>query len=174
MVARLTLVLGGARSGKSRHAEALLEATSANLIYLATATARDAEMTARITQHRQRRGDRWRTIEEPIAIAQLLQKFSEQDAALVDCLTLWLTNLMMAKRDIETESTKLLDALQASPASIVLVSNEVGLGGVSMNAMARAFTDHAGILHQRIAAIADRVIFMAAGLPLILKSPASG
>lgn len=169
---RRSLILGGARSGKSRFAESRLEATSKRLWYLATATPDDAEMRDRIARHQERRGERWQTHQEPLAIASWLDERGPDEAVLVDCLTLWLTNLMLADRDIEAETAALVRALAQSPAMIVLVSNEVGLGIVPDNAMARAFIDHAGLLHQRIAAVADQAIFMAAGLPLVLKGPA--
>ena len=173
---RVTLVLGGARSGKSAYAERLIEAAAPSALYLATAEALDAEMAERVHRHRARRGPRWATIEEPLALADRLS--SEARASrpiLVDCLTLWLSNLLHAPRDIEGESAALLDALPSLEAPIVFVANEVGLGIVPENALARAFRDHAGRLNQRLAARADRVVFIAAGLPLILKDimPAS-
>jgi len=166
----VTLILGGARSGKSAHGEALAEAHSGALVYLATAEARDDEMAARIAAHRARRGPRWTTVEEPLALNDALNQAASPDGAvLVDCLTLWLANLIEAARDIEAEGHALAMALASLPGSVILVSNEVGLGIVPDNAQARAFRDHAGRLHQRIAAVADRVLFMAAGLPLTLK-----
>ncbi len=171
---RVTLILGGARSGKSAHGEALAEAIAEDcggaLVYVATAAARDGEMTARIAAHRARRGSRWTTVEEPLALNDTLAKAaSPGGAVLVDCLTLWLANLIEAKRDIEAEGSALAAALGPLPGAVVLVSNEVGLGIVPDNPQARAFRDHAGRLHQRIAAVADCVLFMAAGLPLTLK-----
>ena len=166
----VTLILGGARSGKSAHGEALAEAHSGALVYIATAEARDGEMEARIAAHRARRGPRWTTVEEPLALNDALAQTASPDGAvLVDCLTLWLANLIEAERDIEAEGSTLAAALATLPGALVLVSNEVGLGIVPDNAHARAFRDHAGRLHQRIAAVADRVLFMAAGLPLTLK-----
>ncbi len=170
----LTLILGGARSGKSAHGEALaegiIEDCGGALVYIATAEARDAEMEARIAAHRARRGPRWTTVEEPLALSDALTQAASRDGAvLVDCLTLWLANLIEAERDIEAEGSALTAALATLPGALVLVSNEVGLGIVPDNAQARAFRDHAGRLHQRIAAVADRVLFMAAGLPLTLK-----
>ncbi len=167
---RLTLVLGGARSGKSRYAEALIEAAPAAPIYLATAEARDEEMAERIERHRARRGARWRLVEEPLALADRLLAESRSDRAiLVDCLTLWLSNLLLAGRDIDAEGAALIAALPKLSGSVVFVANEVGLGIVPENAMARIFRDQAGRLNQEIAARADRVVFVAAGLPLILK-----
>ena len=172
-VASVTLVLGGARSGKSAYAEGLVDAaaeTGGAPVYFATAEAGDAEMTARIARHRERRGGRWRTVEAPLDLAAALTEESARAApALVDCLTLWLANLMAAGRDPESETEALIAALDDRMAPTVLVSNEVGLGIVPDNALARAFRDAAGRLNQRIAARAKRVIFVAAGLPLALK-----
>jgi adenosylcobinamide kinase / adenosylcobinamide-phosphate guanylyltransferase len=167
----LTLVLGGARSGKSRYAERLVLGSGLPPVYVATAEALDAEMVARIAEHRARRSATWRTVEEPLDLVESLHRecFPGQ-AVLVDCLTLWLTNLMVAQRPVRTEMARLIELLPGLPGSLVLVSNEVGLGVVPADAMARAFIDHAGWLHQRIAEQADDVVFMAAGLPLHLKS----
>ena len=168
----LTLVLGGARSGKSRHAEGLVLTSGLAPVYVATAEALDAEMAARIAQHRARRDESWRTIEEPIdLVGVLLRECRPGRAVLVDCLTLWLTNLMVAQRPVQADSARLLELLPTLPGDLVLVSNEVGLGVIPTDAMARAFIEHAGWLHQRIAEQADVVVFMAAGLPLHLKSP---
>jgi adenosylcobinamide kinase / adenosylcobinamide-phosphate guanylyltransferase len=167
---KVTLVLGGARSGKSRFAEGLLAARPGRPVYLATAQAGDAEMAARIRRHRARRGDAWTTLEEPLDLPRALASATRDNAAvLVDCLTLWLSNLMAADRNVERETQALLDVLPKLQAPVVFVSNEVGLGIVPDNALARAFRDHAGFLHQAIAAAADRVYFIAAGLPLLLK-----
>ncbi|MEK0085399.1 bifunctional adenosylcobinamide kinase/adenosylcobinamide-phosphate guanylyltransferase [Benzoatithermus flavus] len=168
----MTLVLGGARSGKSARAEALIAASGLMPVYIATAEPLDAEMGERIRHHRARRGSRWTTIEEPLELARTLRaQAGPERAVLVDCLTLWLTNVMLAGRDVDAEIGRLADALGALPGPVVLVSNEVGLGIVPLDAMSRAFVDHAGRLHQRIAAIADWVQFVAAGLPLDLKTP---
>jgi adenosylcobinamide kinase/adenosylcobinamide-phosphate guanylyltransferase len=168
--ARLTLVLGGARSGKSRHAERLVEAAGGACHYLATGTPGDAEMAARIAAHQARRGAHWTLHEEPLALATALPRIAGPErAVLVDCLTLWLTNLMVAGRDLEAESDALLAALGRCDGLVVLVSNEVGQGVVPMNAMARAFVDATGRLHQRLAEVCDRVDLVAAGLPLTLK-----
>jgi adenosylcobinamide kinase/adenosylcobinamide-phosphate guanylyltransferase len=165
----ITLVLGGARSGKSAHAEALIGGAPA--LYVATAQSFDAEMTERIRLHRDRRGANWRTIEEPLDLAGSLKANGVAGRPiLVDCLTLWLSNLMLAERDVEAEAGRLC-ALLPVAAPVIFVANEVGLGIVPDNALARAFRDHAGRLNQRIAALADRVTFMAAGLPLTLKEP---
>lgn len=162
----LTLVLGGARSGKSAYAEALIGDRPA--VYLATGGAGDAEMAARIRAHRARRGPQWRTVEEPLELAAALRKLGH-GPILVDCLTLWLSNLMLADRDIDAETAGLEAALDGLTGPVVMVANEVGLGIVPDNALARAFRDHAGRLNQTIAARARRVVFVAAGLPLMLK-----
>jgi adenosylcobinamide kinase/adenosylcobinamide-phosphate guanylyltransferase len=168
----LTLVLGGARSGKSRHAERLVLESGLAPVYVATGEALDDEMAARIARHRARRGSIWRTVEEPLDLAgALLKECDRGRAVLVDCLTLWLTNLMVAERPVSAEMRRLVELLSALPGMLVLVSNEVGLGVVPSDAMARAFIDHAGWLHQSIAERADIVVFMTAGLPLHLKAP---
>jgi adenosylcobinamide kinase/adenosylcobinamide-phosphate guanylyltransferase len=167
---RITLVLGGARSGKSRYAEALVEAAGDAALYLATAEAHDDEMRARIAAHRARRGPRWMTIEEPLDLApRLLAEARRERPILVDCLTLWLSNLMLAGRDVTAASDGLVATLPRLAGPVVLVANEVGLGIVPENALARAFRDAAGQLNQRVAAAAEHVALMAAGLPLVLK-----
>ena len=166
----VTLILGGARSGKSAHGEALAERHGGALVYIATAEAGDDEMGLRIEAHRARRGPRWTTVEEPLALGPALVRASTAEGAvLVDCLTLWLANLIEAGNDLRAEADALLTTLSCLPGAVVLVSNEVGLGIVPNNSAARDFRDHAGKLHQRIAATAGRVLFMAAGLPLTLK-----
>lgn len=168
--AAITLLLGGARSGKSRLAEDLAGRRDGRLVYIATAEAFDDEMRARIATHKARRSDRWHNIEAPVAVAEVLQALPpETGAVLVDCLTLWLSNLMHGGRDVEAEAAGLVQALGAVRFPVLLVSNEVGLGIVPENRLARDFRDHQGRLNQAIAAAADHVIFMAAGLPLILK-----
>jgi adenosylcobinamide kinase/adenosylcobinamide-phosphate guanylyltransferase len=167
----LTLVLGGARSGKSRYAEGLVEAAAPAGIYCATAGAGDAEMAARIAEHRARRGAFWRTVETPLALADtIIAEATPERPLLVDCLTLWLSNLMMAEIAVDQACTTLRAALRDANGPIVLVANEVGLGLVPETPLGRAFRDAAGRLNQGIAAIADRVVFVAAGLPLVLKS----
>jgi adenosylcobinamide kinase / adenosylcobinamide-phosphate guanylyltransferase len=165
-----TLVLGGARSGKSRFAEHLIAAAPGPWVYLATAEARDAEMAERIRRHRGRRGEGWRTVEEPLDLAAGLHCAAREGRAiLVDCLTLWVSNLMAAGRDVAEETGRLVAALPQLSAPIVFVSNEVGLGIVPDNSLARAFRDEAGRVNQAVAAAADRVYFIAAGLPLLMK-----
>jgi adenosylcobinamide kinase/adenosylcobinamide-phosphate guanylyltransferase len=167
---RLTLVLGGARSGKSRYAESLTAALPPAWIYLATAEPHDAEMAERIAAHRTRRGAGWKTIEEPHDIASVLA--ANDGTTLIDCLTLWLSNRMLAGADIDTEIVNLEVALAAHLWPVVLVSNEVGSGIVPDNALARRFRDLQGRLNQRLAARADRVVLVVAGLPLIVKGQA--
>ncbi|MDU0341006.1 bifunctional adenosylcobinamide kinase/adenosylcobinamide-phosphate guanylyltransferase [Bosea rubneri] len=165
----LTLVLGGARSGKSRHAEALIEALPAPWVYIATAQAYDDEMRARIAEHRARRSQDWRTVDAPMALPEALRAVPSGQPVLVDCLTLWLTNLILAERDIAIATGELMAACREAQGPIVLVSNEVGLGIVPENALARRFRDEAGRLHQRLASQAERVVFMVAGLPMQVK-----
>jgi adenosylcobinamide kinase/adenosylcobinamide-phosphate guanylyltransferase len=164
---RLTLVLGGARSGKSRFAEELIMRAPAPWTYMATAEALDEEMKERIAHHRSRRDARWETVDVPLDLAGKLAGIS--GPVLVDCLTLWLSNVMLAGRDVDAESEKLIAALARANGPVVAVSNEVGLGLVPETPLGRAFRDAQGRLNQRVAAVADRVIFMAAGLPLNLK-----
>lgn len=165
---RVTLILGGARSGKSRHGESLIAALPAPWIYIATAEAWDAEMRARIAEHRARRDARWQTIEAPLDLPGALEA-AGQAPVLVDCLTLWLTNLMLGEKDTGAATESLLGVLAARRAATVLVANEVGLGIVPEHRLGRDFRDQAGLLHQRIAAQAGRVLFMVAGLPMVVK-----
>ncbi|MEW5685211.1 MAG: bifunctional adenosylcobinamide kinase/adenosylcobinamide-phosphate guanylyltransferase [Pseudomonadota bacterium] len=170
---RLTLVLGGARSGKTayalREAEAAASAPGAIPVFIATAQAWDDEMAARIARHRDERGDRWRTVDAPLELTQALRALGPGEVAVVDCLTLWLTNVMLAERDLAEARAELVAAVGQATARLFLVSNEVGLGIVPDNALARRFRDEAGWLHQALAAVADEVILTAAGLPLRLK-----
>jgi adenosylcobinamide kinase/adenosylcobinamide-phosphate guanylyltransferase len=169
-LAPLTLVLGGARSGKSRHAEALVTSRPPPWRYVATAQALDAEMAERIALHRERRDKGWETHEAPLALAECIARLGVQPAPiLVDCLTLWLTNLMLGEHDMAAAAAGLEAALEGAVAPIVLVANEVGLGIVPENALARRFRDEAGRLNQRLAARAAQVIFMVAGLPVRVK-----
>jgi adenosylcobinamide kinase/adenosylcobinamide-phosphate guanylyltransferase len=165
-----TLVLGGARSGKSAFAERLIHDSGLTRVYLATATAGDDEMTTRIAQHRKQRGDGWITIEEPLALVDALTREATHGrAVLVDCLTLWLSNLMFAERDPEIEARRLVRFLGVAKYPIVFVSNEVGLGLVPETPLGRAFRDAQGRLNQIVAAAVPQVVFIAAGLPLWLK-----
>ena len=167
--AGLTLVLGGARSGKSAHAEALAAAHAGPWTYIATAQALDAEMADRIALHRARRGAGWITREAPLDLAGALAEAPDGRAVLVDCLTLWLTNVLLAERDLAAEAERLAAALAAPRGPWVAVASEVGLGIVPENALARRFRDAAGLLNQRVAALADRVVLMVAGLPVQVK-----
>jgi adenosylcobinamide kinase / adenosylcobinamide-phosphate guanylyltransferase len=165
-----TLVLGGARSGKSAFAERLIGDSGLARIYLATATAGDDEMKARIADHRARRGEGWTTVEEPLALVDALTRVATRgQAVLVDCLTLWLSNLMFAQRDPDVEARRLTRFLEVAKYPIVLVSNEVGLGLVPETPLGRDFRDAQGRLNQIVAAAAPNVAFIAAGLPLWLK-----
>ncbi len=165
----VTLILGGARSGKSRHAEGLAIAQPGVRYYLATAEPFDDEMRARIAQHRVQRGEGWETIEAPLELAAALAAL-HSGTVLIDCITVWIGNLMHAGRNIEPEVSGLVQALAASPCGIVVVSNEVGLSVVPDNTMARRFRDAQGRANQALAAMADEVVFVAAGLPLVLKA----
>lgn len=178
------LILGGARSGKSRWAQERALATGLSVTYIATATAQDAEMAQRIQQHREQRPAHWRLIEEPRALAATLQQHAAPDRCLlVDCLTLWLSNVLpphtsdagdshhdtLAFELFEHERAALNTVLPGLPGHVILVSNEVGLGVVPLGALTRRYCDEAGRLHQELAALCDRVTFMLAGLPLTLK-----
>ncbi|TAN58476.1 MAG: bifunctional adenosylcobinamide kinase/adenosylcobinamide-phosphate guanylyltransferase [Rhodospirillales bacterium] len=160
----ITLVLGGARSGKSAFAESLMPGGG---VYIATAEILDEEMSARIRLHQVRRGPIWTTCNAPIDLAEALR--TPGQTALVDCLTLWTSNLLLAGRDAVQEIEDVIVVLKSRMSDTVLVSNEVGLGIVPDNALARAFRDQAGLVNQKIASIADRVVFVAAGLPMLLK-----
>lgn len=169
-----TLVLGGARSGKSRHAEALARRTGLARVYLATAEAHDEEMAARIAHHRKSRAhDGWTTIEEPLDLAgALTRETMPERVVLVDCLTLWLANVMLGGGDIAAAEAGLIAALGAARGPVILVSNEVGLGLVPETPLGREFRDAQGRLNQAVAAACGRVVFVAAGLPLVLKPAA--
>jgi len=167
----IKFIIGGARSGKSAYAESVASASGRELIYIATASAGDSEMSERIKNHKERRGKNWQTIEEEIDISAIIEQLatSNQKLILIDCLTLWLSNLLHYKLDIEAETEKLLNALKTTQADIILVSNEVGQGIIPDNALARKFVDEAGILHQKIAKIAHEVFFVTAGIPSKIK-----
>jgi len=165
----LTLVVGGARSGKSRLAERLVTESGRPRRYIATAQAWDEEMADRIARHRADRGADWTTVEAPLDLPTALAAAQSDEAVLVDCATLWLSNHLLAEHDLDAEGAALLAALAACPAPVVLVSNEVGWGIVPDNALARAFRDAQGRLNQQIAARADLVLGVMAGLPMVLK-----
>lgn len=165
------LVTGGARSGKSRFAQARAEALHLRRFYLATAQALDAEMADRIARHRADRDASWQTLEEPLDPGPLLH---QDGVVLLDCLTLWLSNLLLADRDdadIEAAMEALVSAVATADNPVVLVTNEVGMGIVPSNALARRFRDHSGRLSQLLAAVCDEVVLCVAGLPLTVKSP---
>ena len=170
MTARISLVLGGARSGKSQYGERLALETGLTPIYIATAEARDAEMQTRIGHHRDQRDERWSTLEEPLDLASIIAGQSDPARVLfVDCLTLWLSNHLEHGCDLEQESDALCAALAEATGPVILISNEVGQGIVPTNALARQFRDEAGRLHQKVAAICTDVSFIIAGLTLPLK-----
>ena len=173
---RHCLVLGGARSGKTAFAERLALHAGSSPAYLATASVLDSEMHDRVRSHQASRGERFTTIEEPIELSHALLKAAKvHDVILVDCLTLWITNLLLANDDVATAVSELYATLEEiQQAKVILVSNEVGLGIVPDNAMARTFRDLAGSAHQRLAEICDDVYFIAAGLPLTMKGDAPG
>ncbi len=164
----VTFVLGGARSGKSRYAEGLAAKHRGSKTYIATAEAIDAEMQDRIAQHRKQRGEGWNTLEAPLDLVSAVAA-QRTGLVLIDCITVWINNLMHRGRDVRAEIQKLCEVLSATDARVVMVSNEVGLGIVPDNALARAFRDEQGFANQRIAEIADEVIFLAAGVPMVLK-----
>lgn len=164
------LVLGGARSGKSRHAQAVAEAATGRLVFIATAQAFDREMADRIARHQADRDERWSTCEAPLDLAGAIAREDRADTViLIDCLTLWASNLMLGDRDIEAATDVLVRTISAAAARIILVSNEVGWGIVPDNPLARRFRDVAGTLNQRVAAAVPRVDLIVAGLPLRLK-----
>lgn len=168
--ATATLVLGGARSGKSAHAEALARASGRDLVYLATSPVLDAEWEGRVNRHKAQRGTDWRTVEEELDIVSVLEREARAgQIVLVDCLTLWLNNLIYHGRDVEAETQRLVAHLAAPAGPVILVSNEIGLGIVPEARETRAFRDAQGRLNQLVARVAARVVFVAAGLPLTLK-----
>lgn len=166
---KLALVLGGASSGKSAFAEGLVTALRRPRVYIATAQAWDAEMQGKIARHRAARGPGWRMVEAPTDLSSALRGVSPEEAVLIDCATLWLSNILLSGADPAAEEGRLLAALDACPAPVAVVSNEVGLGLVPETPLGRRFRDAQGGLNQRLAARADLVVFVAAGLPLALK-----
>lgn len=170
MTVHSLLVLGGARSGKSRHAQQRAEATRLRPVFIATAQAFDAEMSDRIARHRAERGAGWETVEAPLELPAAIERHGASDAVLlVDCLTLWASNLMMAERDAEKATGELLAAISRNPGPLILVSNEVGLGIVPDTPLGRRFRDIAGTMNQHVARSVSEVQFLISGLPLSLK-----
>ncbi len=167
--ARLTLVLGGARSGKSRHAQILAMATPPPWVYIATAQALDDEMLKRIAKHKADRGKGWSTIEEPIELARAVAEAPEQAPLVIDCVTLWVSNLMLAGHDVHAALTRFVKSLDGRKAPTIVVSNEVGAGLVPETALGRAFRDQSGLVNQHLAVSAHNVLFMVAGLAMPLK-----
>ena len=170
------LIFGGARSGKSRLAEHLTSLYGNNIAYIATADKQfhDAEMTARVAHHRQQRPNHWHTLEEPLHLGPMLRQHADTyDALMVDCLTLWLTNCLMAEENApsywQQQKQDFLHTLANLRTPVILVSNEVGMGIVPMGELSRRFVDEAGFLNQATARVCDRVVFTAAGCPLVLK-----
>ncbi|WP_152221500.1 bifunctional adenosylcobinamide kinase/adenosylcobinamide-phosphate guanylyltransferase [Pseudomonas sp. SCB32] len=171
----LELILGGARSGKSRLAERLALESGLPVTYVATAQAGDGEMSARILQHRARRPAQWGLVEEPLALADALERLAGPErCVLVDCLTLWVTNLLIFEDGwrLRGEIDALLEVLPRLPGRIILVSNETGLGVVPLGELSRRYVDEAGWLHQSLAEVSERVVFTVAGLPMVLKGDA--
>ncbi|KEA65125.1 Adenosylcobinamide-phosphate guanylyltransferase [Marinobacterium lacunae] len=166
----IRFITGGARSGKSSRAEQLAAASGREVVYIATAEARDGEMSERLAMHRARRPSNWQTVEEPLALPEVIRsRQGEGICLLVDCLTLWVTNLLLADRDMQVHRETLLSALEVAKGEIILVSNETGMGVVPMGELSRRFVDESGWLHQAVAAQADQVVLMVAGLPLVVK-----
>lgn len=169
-MAKITLVLGGVRSGKSRFAENLVITSGKNPVYLATAEFVDADLQCRIEEHQKRRDKTWQTVEVPIALSSSLERFNQQQTiALVDCLSVWLTNLMMRGQNINNLTDGLIETLRSLKCDCVLVSSEVGFGILPENRLGREFCDQLGLINQKIAAIADNVYLIVAGVPLTLK-----
>ena len=166
----IVLIGGGARSGKSRHALEVARKRGSRLVFLATAQAFDEEMVARVAKHRAERGADFSTIEEPLEIAEVIRKTADADAIVLDCLTLWLSNIMLTfGRDVDSEIENLIQAAQATSTAVIAVTNEVGCGIVPDNTLSRDFRDHGGVLNQRVAAVADEVYWMVFGQPLRVK-----
>lgn len=168
-MSKTILITGGARSGKSVIAETKALSLAPRAVYIATAEVRDGEMAARVTEHQARRGDEWQSHAAPYELLEMLQATDGQGPRLVDCLTLWLSNLMLAGRDWRTEAHALIAALPDLRDPVVMVTNEVGGGIVPDNKLARDFRDAAGLVNQWVAAAADEVILAVAGLPLKVK-----
>lgn len=172
---KVMLITGGARAGKSRYAERLMTARPAHHVVIATAAAGDAEMAERIARHKAERDKSWETIEQPISVRAAIRNAARPDRiVLVDCLTLWISNLMGEGRDIEVEMQGLVGTLKIAAGPVIIVSNEVGLGIVPDNPLARAFRDNLGRANQLVAAASEVTVFMAAGIPIVLKGTLPG
>ncbi|MBF9234889.1 bifunctional adenosylcobinamide kinase/adenosylcobinamide-phosphate guanylyltransferase [Microvirga alba] len=170
---RRALVLGGARSGKSRTAQNLAESASASRVYIATAQSFDEEMRQRIAHHQSERNGQWRTREAPLALTEAIRaEANPSRVVLVDCLTLWLSNILLAEHDVNRETERLIEAIREAAGPLVLVSNEVGQGIVPSTPLGRTFRDAQGRLNQRVAEACEAVVFMAAGCPLLVKPAA--
>ena len=169
MILKHTFILGGASSGKSAFAEALVVGTGARRVYIATSQAYDDEMKSKIASHRESRGQGWRTVESPLNTTQALADVQKDEVVLLDCATMWLSNHLLADSNIDRETNALLAAIAACQGRVVTVSNEVGMGIVPENALARRFRDAQGKLNQKLATSADLAVFVVAGLPLVLK-----
>lgn len=166
---QLTLILGGQRSGKSAYGEGLI-GSDQQAIYLATGQALDEEMTARVALHRKRRGANWTTVEEPLALEAALQEHDQEGRpVLIDSLAMWVCNLLDSDTDVESEIFALVEALKRIKSPVIVVSDEAGLGVIPDNVLGRNFLDQLGAVNQRVASHADRVVFVAAGLPMVLK-----
>ena len=166
------LILGGAKSGKSQYAETLVSSLSSSVTVIATATVLDEEMAVRVARHQEVRPSSWLTLEEPVYLGKAIRSINNADVVLVDCLTLWLTNLLMLAdvKELEVQIDDFESAVKASKAQLILVSNETNMGIVPLGDLTRRYCDQVGLLHQRIAKICDKVELIVAGLPLILKS----
>ena len=171
----IRFILGGARSGKSRYAEQLASDGGKEVVYIATAQAYDDEMQTRILHHKKQRPANWTTIEEALNLDKVLSNNSNiTNCILIDCLTLWLTNLLCVNYDVTLAKQALLDALRQSQSDIIIVSNETGMGVVPMGELTRRYCDEVGWLHQEIAALADQVVLMVAGIPVVIKEVCNG
>lgn len=166
----IRLITGGARSGKSTLAERLAEESGLEVIYIATAQTGDGEMSERVALHRERRPDHWQTVEEPLRLAETITSLQQPGRCLlVDCLTLWVTNLLLSEADIQEQRELLYTTLANAKGEVILVTNETGMGVVPMGELSRRFVDEAGWLNQAVAAVADQVVLTVAGLPLTVK-----
>ena len=164
-----TLIIGGAASGKSAYAEGLASNSKLSKIYLASANIHDEEMQLKVDKHKLRRGDDWTTISEPLEAEKKITNLNDNQIMLFDCATMWLTNQMLNKADVQSEILQLTDSMKFSKGSLIVVTNEVGSGIVPENSMAREFRELQGFLNQELASISDSVIQVIAGLPLLLK-----